>query len=108
MRHASLKRRIREAEKDATVQWSKPDVGALELLLCLVSEDPGQRTTAAHVKKHRFFATHLPKIGVGVKCVDDLLTNTGPYSLPGGETRAFEIPKGPERSKTPDVPRGRH
>merc|ERR1719215_6235 len=75
MRHASLRRKVREAEKEA--EWAREEVGAMKLLQQCISEDPSVRTTATQVKQHRFFTQHLGRP------VDSLLTDPGPFTTPG-------------------------
>jgi hypothetical protein len=67
MRHNSLRRKLREVEKNPSAEWAKESVGVLELLTQLTSEDPKVRKTCSEVKEHTFFPTQL-----GVK-VDKLL-----------------------------------
>jgi len=59
MRHSSLKRKLREAEKNPPGEWAEREVGGLELVSSLTSEDPQVRGTSAEVQEKRFFKQYL-------------------------------------------------
>jgi serum/glucocorticoid-regulated kinase 2 len=59
MKHATLNSKLKLAKKVPPGDWALPEVGALELLQALCSEDPQQRTTCSEVKQRRFFTVNL-------------------------------------------------
>lgn len=69
MKHTSLRRKIKDAKAEAPGEWAKEEVGALELIDHLTSENVALRTTAVDVGKHRFYTNLL---GSSVECLLDL------------------------------------
>mmetsp|Transcript_82311 Transcript_82311/g.181027 ORF Transcript_82311/g.181027 Transcript_82311/m.181027 type:complete len:1150 (-) Transcript_82311:187-3636(-) len=78
MKHAEFKMKVREAEKNPKLEWSRPESFALELVNQVTSQDPAVRGTAAGARTHRFFTHHLGR------AVKDLLADPGPFWPPGG------------------------
>jgi len=77
VRHSSLRRKLKEAEKNPNLKWVSPEVGALEMLMQLTADDAAARKGAKDVKDHKFFTIHLGKDGV-----DKLLQEEGPFTPP--------------------------
>lgn len=73
MKHSGLRKKLRDAEKDGSLDWARPEIGALALLNNLTSEDPQVRTTCTEVKHNVFFTQLLGQP------VDGLLTMKGPF-----------------------------
>jgi len=92
MRHAALRKKLRDAEKEQRHAWSKPSEAVLALLVSLTAEDPRVRTTAGDVKESPFFATQL-----GGRSVDSLLTEEGPFPI---GAVAGASPSGPSSAGT--------
>lgn len=76
MKHASLRRKILQCDKDPSLVWARPEVNAIQLLKSLTSEVPAERTTASQVKMQPFFEQHL-----GFP-VEDLLSDQRIFQLP--------------------------
>merc|ERR1712046_60851 len=89
VRHSSLRRKLKEAEKNSKLEWVNPEVGALELLQQLTADDAAARKGAKDVKGHRFFNGQLGEGGV-----DQLLQEEGPFKPP------VKPPKREERSSS--------
>jgi len=86
VRHSTLRRKLREAEKNPNLKWVSPELGALELLMMLTADDATARTTASKVKEHRFFDIHLGRP------VANLLNEEGPFTPPQKPAKREERP----------------
>merc|ERR1712039_284435 len=86
VRHSTLRRKLREAEKNPNLKWVSPELGALELLMMLTADDAAARTTASKVKEHRFFDIHLGRP------VANLLNEEGPFTPPQKPAKREERP----------------
>lgn len=75
MKHTTLKRKIRDAEKEGTLPWAK-EMQCMSLLKILTADDAKERTSCTEVKGHPFYAKHLGHE------VDQLMELPGPYAPP--------------------------
>jgi len=88
VRHASLRRKLREAEKnEGKLKWVSPEIGAWELLMMLTAENPADRTTPTKVTEHRFFEQQLGR------SVKSLLNDEGPFVPPQKPAKQERAPR---------------
>merc|ERR1712087_951327 len=87
VRHSSLRRKLREAEKNTSLKWVAPEVHAWELLMMLTAENAADRTTCSKVREHKFFETHLGRP------VKQLLQEEGPFQPPSKPSKQERAPR---------------
>lgn len=73
--HGQLKKKLRDSEKDMTLQWARAESLVMPLLKMLLSEDPLERSSSTDLKSNPFFAKHL-------KEPVDALLEKGPCCAP--------------------------
>jgi len=74
--HSGLRRRLREAEKHLSAEWTLPGANIMQLLKDLTDDDPLKRQTATEIKQRKFYQQHLGKP------VDDLYKDISEETLP--------------------------